>query len=193
MTVWHWVRHGPTHEKTFVGWRDVPADLSDTAQLARLRAYLPQRALLVSSDLIRASATADAVQSADHHRLSNTDALREFHFGAWDGLHFTEVAERDPELSRAYWETPGDVAPPDGESWNTAAARINAFVDALNVAHPEAHIIATAHIGVILTQVQRGLGVTPYEALSHKIDNLSCTRIVWNGPSASVDQINHCP
>ena len=30
MRLW-WVRHGPTHEKAFCGWRDVPADLSDHA------------------------------------------------------------------------------------------------------------------------------------------------------------------
>ena len=52
MTTWLWVRHGPTHEKTFVGWRDVPADLTDAAQIARLNAHLPQEALLISSDLI---------------------------------------------------------------------------------------------------------------------------------------------
>ena len=34
MTVWHWVRHAPTHETAFVGWRDVPADLSDRARIA---------------------------------------------------------------------------------------------------------------------------------------------------------------
>ena len=34
-TIW-WVRHGPTHRKEMVGWSDVPADLSDTAALARL-------------------------------------------------------------------------------------------------------------------------------------------------------------
>ena len=61
MTTWHWVRHGPTHEKTFVGWRDVPADLSDHAQIARLDAHLPKEALMVSSDLIRCVATADAI------------------------------------------------------------------------------------------------------------------------------------
>ncbi|MEJ1993014.1 MAG: phosphoglycerate mutase family protein, partial [Maritimibacter sp.] len=55
------VRHGPTHQKNFVGWRDVPADLSDTAALARLSAALPDSAALISSDLIRAIATADAV------------------------------------------------------------------------------------------------------------------------------------
>lgn len=36
-----WVRHGPTHAKTFIGWTDRPADLSDTAALARLAAFLP--------------------------------------------------------------------------------------------------------------------------------------------------------
>ncbi len=46
MTTWWWIRHGPTHEKCFVGWRDVPADLSNTAQISRLNAHLPDDALL---------------------------------------------------------------------------------------------------------------------------------------------------
>lgn len=193
MTTWHWVRHGPTHEKAFVGWRDVPADLSDTDQIDRLRAHLPETALVISSDLIRASTTADAVQGPAHRRLANDPDLREFNFGLWDGMHFTQVAERDPTLSRAYWETPGDVRPPEGESWNMAAARVNNRVDLLNAAHPEADIIAVAHIGVILTQVQRGLGVTAYQALSHEIDNLSHTRIIWSEGRPTVDRINHFP
>ena len=193
MTTWHWVRHGPTHEKAFVGWRDVPADLSDKAAIARLRAHLPAKALVLSSDLVRASATADAVQGPDHTRLPDEFDLREFNFGIWDGMHFQDVAERDPTLSRAYWEEPGDVCAPDGESWNAAAARINRCVDTLNLAHPRADIIAVAHIGVILTQVQRGLGVTAYDALAHEIDNLSCTRIVWLDGVPAVEQINHSP
>lgn len=193
MTVWHWVRHGPTHEKAFVGWRDVPADLSDTARIERLRNYLPQEALLVSSDLRRASATADAIQGPGHSRLDDLADLREFNFGVWDGMHFSQVAERDPQLSRAYWEQPGDVAPPGGESWNAAASRVNRCVDRLNALHTDAQIIAAAHIGVILTQVQRGMGVTPYEALAHDIANLSATRITWSYGCASVEVINHTP
>ena len=54
------VRHGPTHVKAMVGWTDVKADLTDAAALARLRASLPQKALMVSSDLRRAIDTADA-------------------------------------------------------------------------------------------------------------------------------------
>jgi broad specificity phosphatase PhoE len=193
MTVWHWVRHGPTHQKSFVGWRDVPADLSDTAQIERLQVHLPKPALVISSDLVRATATADALQGDTHTRLPHHPDLREFDFGDWDGLHFSEVSEMHPKLSRAYWETPGDICAPNGESWNMSAARVNRVVDALNTAHPDAHIIAVAHFGVILTQVQRALGVAPYQALSHKIDNLSVTRIQWAQGAAQIDVINHLP
>lgn len=193
MTTWHWVRHGPTHEKNLVGWRDVPADLSDKAQIARLNDHLPNGALLVSSDLIRAIATADVLAHPERLRLPHLPDLRELHFGLWDGMHARDVSQQHPELSEAYWTTPGDVAPPDGESWNTAARRVNAAVDQLNAAHPEADIIAVAHFGVILTQVQRALNVSAKAAMAHKIDNLSATEIRISGAQWEVVRINHCP
>jgi len=193
VTTWHWIRHGPTHEKTFVGWRDVPADLSDVAMIARLDAHLPAQALLVSSDLIRSVHTADVLAGPGRQRLAHERDLRELHFGAWDGLAFPEVAKRDPDLSRAYWETPGDIVAPGGESWNQAARRVDAVVDRLNAAHPEGHIIAVAHFGVILTQVQRALGVSPQAAMAHEIDNLSVTHIRHRAGTWEVGGINHLP
>jgi len=193
MTTWHWVRHGPTHEKAFVGWRDVPADLSDHAQIARLNAHLPRDAILVSSDLIRAAATADVLAHPQRQRLPHDEKLREMDFGLWDGMHFRDVSELHPELSRAYWTTPGDVAPPQGESWNAAASRVNAAVDRLNAQYPDEHIIAVAHFGVILTQIQRALNITATEAFSHKIDNLSATQITVRQTEWDVTHINHSP
>lgn len=192
MTVWHWVRHGPTHEKSFVGWRDVPADLSDVVKVGRLDAMLPRPALVLSSDLIRASATADVLM-AGRMRLPNEPDIREFNFGDWDGMHFTEVSERDPGLSRRYWENPGDIAPPNGESWNEAAARVVPFVDRMNRDHPGAHIVAVAHFGIIMTQIQRASGLSAYEVLGHKIDNLSVTRLVHEAGLWRVEAINQCP
>ncbi|MGB8812946.1 MAG: histidine phosphatase family protein [Paracoccaceae bacterium] len=191
MTRFWWVRHGPTHEKTFVGWRDVPADLSDTARIARLNAYLPQDAVLVSSDLIRAAATADAVGHG-RHRLPHLPALREFNFGDWDGRHFTEVSETHPTLSRKYWEEPGDIAPPNGESWNAVSARVGAAVSQILHDHAGRDIILVAHVGVILTQVQTALDVTAYQALGHQIDNLSVTTLVFDN-AWKAETINHIP
>lgn len=191
MTVIYWVRHAPTHEQAFVGHRDVAADLSNTAQIARLNAALPQDALVVSSDLTRCVATASAIQG-DRTRLPHRTGLREFDFGVWDGLTFTQVSEKWPDLSRAYWESPGDVAPPQGESWNTAAARVTSEISALSEQHPRRNIIAVAHFGAILTQVAHAAGLSPYRALSHRIDNYSITEIQMR-PTWGVARINHVP
>lgn len=193
MTVWHWVRHGPTHAKSFVGWRDVSADLTDHEHVTRVRNHLPLGALVISSDLIRATSTADAIVPSNHIRLPHSPGLRELHFGIWDGMHFDDVSSRDPDLSRAYWEEPGETQAPGGESWNMAAARVNLVVDTLNNRYPDADIVAVAHFGVILTQVQRALSVQPYDALAHKIDNLSVTTIEWAGARSRVHSINHHP
>lgn len=190
MTRWYWIRHGPTHERVFTGHRDVPADLSDTVALDRLDAFLPRPALLLSSDLRRARATADALGHG-RQRLPDSAALREFDFGAWDGLHHTQVSERDPDLSRRFWEHPGEVAAPDGESWNDVAVRTGAEVDRVGRANPGAAICVVAHIGVILAQIARAAGKSPYEALSHHIAPLSVTELVQDRSGWRVERINH--
>ncbi len=185
---WYWVRHGPTHAKAMIGWTDLPADLSDTPKLTRLARRLPRDGHVVSSDLIRAVATADAVQ-AQRPRLPHLAGLREMHFGAWEGLTHSEAEALDSDRIFAFWDQPGDVAPPGGEAWNTLRTRVDTAVDALEATTPPGPIIAVAHFGVILTQVQRALGVSAREVFAQKIDNLSLTQI--GGGKAL--RINHTP
>ena len=187
MTTLWLVRHGPTHAKSMVGWTDLPADLSDTKAIARLRTYLPDAAV-VSSDLIRAVATADVLTPVV--RLPHDPALREINFGAWDGLTFPQAELRDPDLLRAYWETPGDVAPPNGESWNAVRARVDGAIDTY-LTHGHRDLIVVAHFGVILTQVQRALGIDAYAAFGQKIANFSITKIETTGPQWQAPVINH--
>lgn len=192
MTRWWWVRHGPTHQKNLVGWRDVPADLSNIAQIERLRLELPDAGMIVSSDLRRARDTAAAIMTTQEP-LQEEPGLREFNFGEWDGLHFSQIAARDEALSRAFWEKPGDVAAPGGESWNDLARRVGQFVDRMNSKHADADIIAVAHFGVILTQLQRALGATPYQTMAHPIDPLSLTVLTHDKGKWQADRINHQP
>ncbi|MEM6728775.1 MAG: histidine phosphatase family protein [Pseudomonadota bacterium] len=187
MTTFWWVRHGPTHAKGFAGWGDIPADLSDLAALARLSDFLPADAAIVSSDLIRARATADAIQGA-RRRLPDRTGLREFNFGAWDGLTFDQVSEGWPELCRAYWERPGDIAAPEGESWNEAEARVAAARDEIAL-EGHAHVIAVAHYGAILSQVRRAAGVTPHDILAQPVENLSVTVIPPKGPATLINHL----
>lgn len=174
-----------------VGWSDVPADLSDGPALERLSTYLPADALIVSSDLIRAVETADAIQ-AGRHRLPHDPNLREMHFGDWELRRYDEVAETEPEHIRAFWETPGDVAPPNGESWNQVSKRVDNAVDGHLAEHVGRNLIIVAHFGAILTQIARADGLTGTEAFGHRIDNLSVTSIDISG-QWKTGVINHNP
>ena len=152
--------------------------------------FLPRNAVVVSSDLSRSITTADALANG-RFRLVNEPNLREFNFGDWDGKHWTDVAESDPKLSRDYWENPGNVMAPNGESWNMAAARARTVVERLGAAHN--CLIAVAHFGIILTQVQRALGISAYDCLAHKIDNYSVTHLNEDNGSWTVNYINKLP
>jgi alpha-ribazole phosphatase len=188
VTRFWWIRHGPTHQKVFCGWNDVPADLSDHAALQRLRDFLPD-APVISSDLIRARATGDAIQNG-RQRLTDDPDLREFHYGDWEGLDWQAVAKGWPDLSREYWERPGDAAPPGGESWNAGALRVGRAVDRL-LQLPE--VIVVAHMGVILTQLQRAWACSAAEVLAQTIAPLSVTELDWDGQGWRAGRINHCP
>ncbi|WP_299418844.1 histidine phosphatase family protein [uncultured Shimia sp.] len=192
MTELHLVRHGPTHAKTMVGWSDLPADLSNTAQVARLADHLPSDGIVISSDLQRCVATADAIQR-DRHRLPHDPTLREIHFGDWELKSFAEIEANDPDRIRAYWETPGDVRPPNGESWNEVTTRVDSAIDRLITAHQGAKLIVVVHFGVILTQIQRAEQLTADEAFAHRIDNLSVTSIKITEDGWITDLINHIP
>jgi alpha-ribazole phosphatase len=185
------IRHGPTHEKAFTGWRDVPADLSDGAALRRLSDALPGEAPVISSTLSRARQTAGAI-AGGRPRLPDDPDLREFHFGEWDGLHWSEVSARWPDLSRGYWEEPGDIAPPGGESWWRGEARISAAIDRL-VAAGQGDVIVVAHFGVILTQLRRARGVPPAEVLAQPIEPLSLTQLTFAPGGWQVGRVNHLP
>lgn len=189
MTRFWLVRHGPTHEKAFTGWRDVPADLSDRAMLGRLSDYLPDAAPVTSSDLQRATATAEAI-AGERHRLPPRQTLREFDFGVWDGMHYQDVAARDPILSRKFWEEPGDIAAPQGESWNAVSQRVTASLIDLAERHEARDIIVVGHMGMIMTMIAQ-CGGTPYQAMGHTIDNLSVTDMTYRLNRWEIGTINH--
>ena len=171
------VRHGPTHARVLLGRTDLPADLSDRAALDRLDAALPQAAI-VSSDLRRASGTADAL-GRGRPRLPDEPGLREMDFGAWDGRAADTID--DPAL-RAFLEAPGALRAPGGESWDDLAARAWGALDRL--ARGRGDLIAVAHMGTILTLWARATGLAPYDALAQPVAPLSLTRIDLAGGRA---------
>jgi broad specificity phosphatase PhoE len=177
-----------------VGWTDRNADLSDTGTFQALRDHLPN-APVVSSDLSRAIDTADTL-AASRPRLPHDPRLREIHFGDWEDMAFDAVTDTD--RIRAFWETPGAISAPNGESWDMLCERVNAAADDL-VSHGHPDIIVVAHFGAILCQIQRAKQITAYDAFGQKVDNLSVTVLTFehnwqavmvNSPAKNITEID---
>lgn len=170
-----------------VGWTDLAADLSDRAALQRLSDHLPPDAPVISSDLSRAVTTADSL--GRRRRLPHDPDLREMHFGLWEMRGFAEVEAEDPARIRAFWESPGDISPPGGESWNDLTTRVWTALERLHGQAPD--IIVVAHFGPIVAALQRAEGLAPEAAFAHRIDNLSVTSLSIAPPQ--VWSLNHLP
>jgi alpha-ribazole phosphatase len=108
---------------------------------------------------------------------------------------FQDIAKSDPVLSRQFWEKPGSIAPPNGESWNDLAARTTLAVDNIISERGKGDVVIVAHFAVILSALQRASGMSPKAAFSFKIDNLSVTRVDYlhDAKSWRVHGVNHLP
>ena len=166
-----------------IGQLDVDADLSNTEKVNRLFPLLPQNALYLCSDLKRTRQTAAAL----HLSPVFEPRLREISYGAWEGLGFDAVP--DPALARAFWETPGDIAPPGGESWNDLAQRVGEVIDEVN-GQGDGPVVVVAHMGSILAALAHATGLPPARALSFRIDPLSLTRLDWLDGQWAVTCVN---
>lgn len=185
------VRHGPTHARAAIGWTDIPADLSDTQAIARLDAHLPRPSDLVSSDLRRAVATADRLGKG-RTRLAHRQDLREINFGRWEGQTFDAIAAADPDLSRAFWEEPGDHAAPEGESMNDTVARIARALD--DFATCDGDVVVLCHIGAIMAALAYTTGMDLRAVMRFVIDPLSVTSLeAMDGGHWRVCGVNHRP
>jgi broad specificity phosphatase PhoE len=126
-------RHGRTAwnaERRFQGQTDIPLDAAGAEQAARAARTLarlnPDR--IISSDLSRARATAQALADLTGLEVAEDAGLRETFAGEWQGLTRSELETRfGDELVR--WTTGPDVRPGGGETRREVAERMVAAVD----------------------------------------------------------------
>ncbi len=169
-----WVRHAPTHTPALIGWTDIEADLSDTDAIARVRGSIPENAIIVASDLKRASATADAI-TGNRRRLPDAKGLREINFGAWEGKTAEEISQSHPEESRRFWSDPANSGTPGGESWQELSDRASRCLRRTMNQFPGQTLVAVSHFGTILSQASRAGNADRSSLLAKPVRNLSLT------------------
>ncbi|GAA1168318.1 histidine phosphatase family protein [Ornithinimicrobium humiphilum] len=101
---------------------------------------------LLSSDLARASDTADALAALTGLRVEHDERLREIHVGEWQGLSHTEVVARFPDVVAALDRGEDAVRGRTGERVADVQVRMRAVFDEL-VARlgPDDTAVVTTH------------------------------------------------
>jgi probable phosphoglycerate mutase len=151
-------RHGQTTynaEHRFQGQLDVPLNALGRAQAQRAARHLAQLApsAIWSSDLVRASVTADYLAQLTGLTVSHDKDLRERHGGKWEGLTTDEIRERYPE-HLARWD------PPDGEPVEAVAERTcAALLRIAQAAEPDSLVVVAGHGASLTWGMSRLLGL----------------------------------
>lgn len=159
------VRHGETEWNQLgkmQGWSDVPLNEKGRRQAQALRAWLVQHRFdgVYSSDLSRAAQTAWLAYG--EARL--TPALREAHFGHWEGGSWLEREDIRSALINF-----DSFAAPGGENATQVKQRLGDFLGAL----PRGRHLCFSHGGAIRA-IMRQVGA------DQRIHNCSVTAINWS-------------
>ncbi len=184
------IRHGETAwnaERRLQGHLDIALNAEGERQAALLAAALAGERIdaIIASDLSRARQTAAAVASMHGLPVQVDAALRERCYGGFEGLLYTEIAQRFP-LQFAAWQARDvdAVLPPGancGETFRQFNRRVTEALQRWAAAHPGKTLALVAHGGVLECAYRGARGLPLESPRDFKIHNASVNRFTIDG------------
>lgn len=159
-------RHGATQhnlDARFTGQIDAPLSALGERQADALAERLARRRFdaIVSSDLRRASDTAECIGLRMGLPVTLDPALREISLGAWEGRAVSEIRrDHGDRLARIETDPTGETAYPDGETWTQFSGRVLGALARWQALYPGGDMLWVAHGGVISALVVDALGLS---------------------------------
>ncbi|MET0982330.1 MAG: histidine phosphatase family protein [Telluria sp.] len=185
------IRHGETAwnaERRLQGHLDIDLNDEGRRQAAALAAALAgdrERGnfdVLASSDLARAAQTAKALGEVLHLPLYIDGRLRERCYGGFEGLLYTEIAERYPREFAAWQgrDIDGTLPPGQnrGETFREFYDRVISAILGWAADNPGKSLALVAHGGVLECAYRAALGLSLETPRDFKVLNASVNRFI---------------
>ncbi len=145
------IRHAATDlAGTFCGSTNPPLNELGRQQVSHLLEQLNAEPItaIYSSHLLRAQQTAQPVAEAHGAPLSCRQALREIHFGTWEGLTWDAIERLDPTLAARWVAEFPHLPTPGGEPIQLFRARIlDEITELRRLAEPGKTVAVVTHAG----------------------------------------------
>jgi probable phosphoglycerate mutase len=184
------VRHGQTDwniEGRWQGHADIPLNSTGLEQARSLAADLADNCgsvfnAIYSSDLLRASQTAQEIGRCLIMQVLTDRRLREISKGVWEGKLVTQVNELADEAigeARQRQEDPLNSHPPGGESLAELAERLSQVMNEIAGAHPVGPVLVVTHGLALAALLCLANGWPLQDAYDHIPDNARHHVITW--------------
>lgn len=181
------VRHGETdfnREGRSQGHLDVPLNATGMAQAQAIAARLAGERVVhcVSSDLLRARHTAEAVALPRGITVDLTSDLREAHLGVLQSCLIRDWGEILGQDSDYLARLSARAKPPGGESPLDVRRRVQRFVRqfrARSDALPPGDVLIVGHGGSLRALLSILLGLPPAAGWVFRFDNCALTMVDW--------------
>jgi alpha-ribazole phosphatase len=186
------IRHGQTNwnlGQRFQGQSDIPLNETGRKQAQALAERLAFETFdaVYSSDLQRAAETAKIICASQIHP---DPRLREVNFGNWEGMIYDEIKAKYPDTLAA-WEA--DIfknAPPNGETLEELALRVQSLLDELREKHDDQKILIVAHGGVLQTLICLALKIPPTMYWQFHLSTASLSEVAFYPAGAILNSLN---
>ena len=170
------VRHGETEwnsHRRCQGHLDIPLSEQGMRQSRAVAQAVAggHWAALYSSDLARASMTAQAIAETTGLPVRLDERLRERALGILQGLTHTEFRDRHPEDFAAFYGNDSDWVIPGGESQQQASDRMVGACQSIANAHPGQRVLVVTHGGSIGCLMKWVMGLPAQHARRWSIFN----------------------
>ncbi len=189
------VRHGQTAwnvEHRFQGQADIPLNPTGHKQAAALAQRLQHEAIqaIITSNLQRAQATAQAIASALKLRPQPEPRLRELSFGTWEGLTYGAIQQQAPTTLLAWRKDPLSVPPPEGETLTQMINRVRDIWKELKTTYSGQTVVLVAHGGPLRLLLCLALEVPPQHHWRFMIEPASLSELSATDQGTTLIRLN---
>lgn len=188
-------RHGNTtgnSAERFWGQTDVELSAEGKSQAERLADRLAGEKInaIYSSQLRRAAATAEIIAARHQIKVAACPELLEIDFGEVEGLSFSEIGQKYPELVSAWPNRDPSFRFPGGESISDLDERVRKFPDRLEAHDTEETVLVVAHSGVLRLLICHLLQVDIWHWRQFRTDLASLSIVETSSQGATLYLLN---
>lgn len=132
---------------------------------------------IVSSPLARCARFALELSARRSLPLEFNADLREMHFGSWEGRKAADLAARDGEALRRFWQDPVKYTPPGAEPVPRLRSRTCRALKSLLVQYCHERLLLITHGGPIRVLLCEALGIPLEKSLALEVPHASLHRL----------------